>query len=157
MNKLGLSCAKLSISWSWPSFALALYLVWNWLFGPNRSGCNCKQPNIVPGQKLHGKMLHGQMLHGQILHKQMLHGQMVLDHLSTFKDGFTNFKCPWYFAWLGGGVLTLCGPHSLWSLYFVFLTHCGPYPLWSVPFVLTNMGSKSTIPAVGWSGGWVAG
>ena len=47
----------------------------------------------------------------------------------------------------------------IWSLYFVVLTQCVPYPLWSVPFVLTNMGSKSTIPAVGsglvWSGGWI--
>ena len=42
--------------------------------------------NNVPGQ-----MLHGQMLHGQILHRQMLHRQMVLGHLSTVKDGSTNY------------------------------------------------------------------
>ena len=31
------------------------------------------------------------MLHGQILHGQMLHRQMVLGHLSTVKDGSTNY------------------------------------------------------------------
>ena len=57
-------------------------------------------------------------------------------------------------------VPTLCGPYPVWSLFFVVLTLYGQYPLWSVPFVLTNMDSKSTIPAgrvVGWSGGRVAG
>ena len=62
------------------------------MFGPNWSGCNCKQPNDVPGQMLHGQILHrqilhGQMLHGQMLHGQMLHGQMVLGHFLTVKDG----------------------------------------------------------------------
>ena len=86
------------------------------MFGPNRSGCNCKQPSFVPGQMLYGKMLHGQMLHGQMLHGQMLHGQMlhgqmlngkmVLGHLSTVEDGSTNLKCPpRYFPWGGGGVV----------------------------------------------------
>ena len=68
-------------------------------------------------------------------------------------------------------VFTLCGSYPLWSLPFVVATLCGPhplwflfcspyplwsYPLWFIPIVLTNMGSKSTIPegrvgrVVGW-------
>ena len=78
------------------------------------SGCNCKQPNFVPGQMLNGKMLqrkmlHGQMLHGQMLHGQMLHGQMVLGHLSTVKDAvsavFAEFKLlSRWGGWVGGWI-----------------------------------------------------
>ena len=75
-TKLGLSFAKLSISWSWLHSGSIASLKVDCLV---QTGTITAKILNTSGEA--GHMFHGQMLNGQMLHGQMLHGQMVVGHL----------------------------------------------------------------------------